>query len=56
MTKLEFTETEETRPPMAGEWFRNCRGIPEIAMFDFSCQSLAILQLSIKEEIANGTD
>ncbi len=42
--RLRYEETGETRPPMAGEFFRGARGEIVQARFDFVCQSFPILR------------
>ncbi len=50
--KIKYENTGDIRCPKEGEWFRNPRGVPEKAMFDFSSIKLPIVkQVIIEEEI-----
>jgi len=48
--KIIYEDTGEVRSPMKGEWFRNTRGFPERAMFDFQAIRLPITKQIVTEE------
>ena len=45
---ISYVETGETRPPLAGEWFRHPRGVATQARFDFVGLSYPILRLVVE--------
>lgn len=48
--KIEYKETGEVRCPEYGEYFRNLRGIPIQARFDFHASEFPILEQIITED------
>ncbi len=46
---VKYVDTGVTRCPMAGEWFRDNKGCPVQARFDFEATQFLILRMEVSE-------